>query len=99
MCTNAEKAFAGCPKQRTNVRVYNGKVRARRNPPRDRASASCRMHARGRCGAQRAAEAGRVLLFPQLAFALTADEQRFLTPAAADGTSKNISFDPATGRL
>ena len=50
-------------------------------------------------GAQRAAEAGRVLLFPQLTFALTEDERRFLTPACADGKSKNISLDPASGRI
>jgi hypothetical protein len=45
-----------------------------------------------------ALEAGRVLFLPQLTFALEPDEQRFLTPAAADNTRKNISLDPATGR-
>jgi hypothetical protein len=45
-----------------------------------------------------ALESGRVILLPGLAFTLAPDEGGFLTPAAADQTRKNISFDPATGR-
>ena len=45
-----------------------------------------------------ALEAGKVLYFPRLAFALTADEQRFLTPAIRDPKARNISLD-AAGRL
>lgn len=45
-----------------------------------------------------ALEAGKVLFFPQLSFALAPAEARFLTPQAADNTRKNISFDPASGR-
>ncbi len=45
-----------------------------------------------------ALEAGKVLYFPRLAFALTADERRFLTPAIRDPKTRNISLD-AAGRL
>ena len=45
-----------------------------------------------------ALESGKVLFLPNLAFALGPAETRFLTPAAADNTRKNISFDPASGR-
>ncbi len=38
-----------------------------------------------------------MLILPQLAFALAADEQRFLSPRWSDGRAKNISFDG--GRL
>jgi len=34
-----------------------------------------------------------VLVFPHLAFALTTDEQRFLSPQWSDDRAKNISFD------
>jgi hypothetical protein len=44
-----------------------------------------------------ALEAGRVVAFPRLAFAVTAAERRLLDAAASDGRSKNISYDPATG--
>jgi len=37
-------------------------------------------------------EGGHVLCFPHLAFALSAQEQRFLTPAISDGKAKNISL-------
>ena len=39
-----------------------------------------------------ALEAGKVLFFPQLAFTLTADEQRLLTPSVRDPKSRNISL-------
>jgi hypothetical protein len=45
-----------------------------------------------------ALEAGKVLYFPRLAFTLSADEQRFLTPAVRDPNARNISLD-AQGRL
>ncbi|WP_374622025.1 Kdo hydroxylase family protein [Pandoraea sp.] len=44
-------------------------------------------------------EAGKVLYFPHLAFAIDADEQRLLDPAIADPKRKNISLDPKTGVL
>jgi len=37
-------------------------------------------------------EAGRVLYFPRLSFALEDDERRFLDPIWSDGKSKNISY-------
>lgn len=37
-------------------------------------------------------EGGHVLCFPHLAFALSVEEQRFLTPAISDGKAKNISL-------
>jgi len=37
-------------------------------------------------------EAGHVLCFPHLAFALSVEEQRLLTPAISDGKAKNISL-------
>jgi hypothetical protein len=43
-----------------------------------------------------ALEAGRVLLFPHLAFDLSEEERAFLTPAVL-AKSKNVSFNPATG--
>jgi hypothetical protein len=46
-----------------------------------------------------ALERGRVLHCPGLAFTLEAPEQRFLSPTWRDGSRKNISYDPATGRL
>lgn len=45
-----------------------------------------------------ALERGDVLLFPQLAFALSTDEQRAMT-AAVSGSNKNVSFDPTRGQL
>lgn len=41
----------------------------------------------------RTLEGGSVLVLPQLAFPLAADEQRFLSPRWSDGRAKNISFD------
>lgn len=46
-----------------------------------------------------ALEAGRVLFLPQLAFQVAPGEQRFLTPDVAGGDRKNVSFDPASGKL
>jgi 3-deoxy-D-manno-octulosonic acid hydroxylase-like protein len=47
--------------------------------------------------AVRALEAGKVLFLPRLAFQTATDEASFLTGAAAGGTRKNVSLDPATG--
>jgi len=44
-------------------------------------------------------EAGKVLFFRNLAFALKPDEQRFLTPDCADQQSKNVSYDAISGNL
>jgi hypothetical protein len=41
----------------------------------------------------RTLEGGGVLILPQLAFPLAADEQRFLSPRWSDDRAKNISFD------
>ena len=49
--------------------------------------------------ALKALEAGKVVFLPRLAFRLTAEEERFLRPDAAGGERKNISLDPATGKL
>jgi hypothetical protein len=43
-------------------------------------------------------EAGRVLFLPDLAFPLDEHERAFLSPATVD-RSKNVSFDPARGKL
>ena len=49
--------------------------------------------------AQTALEAGHVLLMPHLPFTPLPTETRFLTSGAASGGRKNVSFDPATGKL
>ena len=46
-----------------------------------------------------ALECGSVLYFPDLCFPLKESEGSFLTPAAADGRSKNISYDPGADRV
>src|SRR5438128_3336696 len=46
-----------------------------------------------------ALEAGNVLFLPDLRFAVDASETSTLFTPAILGTSKNASFDPATGRL
>lgn len=46
-----------------------------------------------------ALESGRVLFFPDLSFRLMPGEEVFLDPAIADGSRKNISFDPVRGRV
>lgn len=43
--------------------------------------------------AARALESGAVLVLPQLGFALSADERRFLSPEWSDGRAKNISLE------
>ena len=45
-----------------------------------------------------ALEDGQVLFFPQLAFKLTDDEARFLTPELV-GDAKNVSYDYATRKI
>lgn len=45
-----------------------------------------------------ALEAGKVLYFPRLAFSLTEQEKRFLTPAIRDPKTRNISLE-INGRL
>ena len=45
-----------------------------------------------------ALEQGEVLHLPKLAFALQEGEETLLDPALCDGRSKNISYDPVTGR-
>jgi hypothetical protein len=52
------------------------------------------------CGrAMRALEEGRVLVLPRLAFRTEPEEAPFLSADAAGGERKNISLDPATGRI
>lgn len=46
-----------------------------------------------------AAESGQVLYFPRLGFTVQPDELRLLDPAIADPQRKNISLDPAGGKL
>ena len=46
-----------------------------------------------------ALEDGKVLYFPRLGFALSADERQFLDPAVANAKSKNVSRDPKSGAL
>lgn len=48
--------------------------------------------------ALRALEAGQVLFFPNLAFEIAPEEKKFLSPAIVNG-AKNVSFNPATGKL
>ena len=44
-------------------------------------------------------EAGGLVLFPDMAFELTADERPLLDPAISNGRSKNVSLDPVTGQV
>lgn len=45
-------------------------------------------------------EAGKILFFPHLSFALDNGEQRFLSPQwLAAGSAKNVSFDPRAGQV
>ena len=46
-----------------------------------------------------ALERGAVLFFPDLTFSLSDDEKPFLDAGVADGKAKNISLDPATGKM
>jgi hypothetical protein len=52
-----------------------------------------------RADAVQALEVGRVLVLRGLPFLVEADEMQFLRADAAGGERKNISLDPATGRL
>jgi hypothetical protein len=57
--------------------------------------------AAAKAGSNRAAqvlEKGGLVLFPEMAFALEADERALLDPAIL-GKSKNVSLDPATGEV
>jgi hypothetical protein len=49
--------------------------------------------------AARELEAGQVLFMPRLKFALTAGEQRFLSPQWSDGKAKNVSYDPPAAQI
>jgi len=44
-------------------------------------------------------ESGHVLYFPHLPFRLKDDEREFLSEGVSSGESKNISYDPVTGKL
>ena len=44
-------------------------------------------------------ESGSVLFLPNLAFTLLESEKQFLDAGVSDGKAKNISLDPATGRM
>ena len=46
-----------------------------------------------------ALEAGRVILCNSLPFEVAPDEAGFLNPAVGDDSRKNVSLDPATGKL
>lgn len=46
-----------------------------------------------------ALEAGKIIYLPNLPFRIEANENSFLTPGSAGDARKNISFDPATGRV
>src|SRR3990167_10703302 len=44
-------------------------------------------------------ESGDILYFPQLAFTLTDEEKKFLTPEYADPNSKNIGYNAEKKKL
>lgn len=46
-----------------------------------------------------ALETGRVAFLPHLSFELAEDERYLLSPKWSDGKAKNISYDPATGKV
>jgi len=46
-----------------------------------------------------ALESGQVLFFPNLAFTLSQSERQFLHAGVSDGRAKNISLEPATGKM
>ncbi len=52
-----------------------------------------------RARALSALESGSVLFFPNLAFTLFESEKQFLNAGVSDGKAKNISLDPATGKM
>lgn len=47
----------------------------------------------------RALEQGQLLHLPHLAFSLSADERRFLSPRWSDGKAKNVSYDPSARHI
>jgi hypothetical protein len=47
----------------------------------------------------RALETGLVLYLPRLAFKLSAEERRFLSPQWSDGKAKNVSYEPAAQQI
>jgi hypothetical protein len=49
--------------------------------------------------ARAALEAGSILFFPRLAFALDEAARGLMSPAVSDGKAKNVSFDPVSGML
>jgi hypothetical protein len=58
--------------------------------------------AAAKAGSNRAAsvlEAGGLVLFPEMAFPLEADERPLVDPAILSGKSKNVSLDPVSGRV
>jgi len=57
------------------------------------------LDAAGAALATRELESGSVLFLPHLKFALTASEQRFLSPQWSDGRAKNVSYDPAAAEI
>jgi hypothetical protein len=46
-----------------------------------------------------AIESGKVLYFPKLRFALNRDEDVLLSPTVLGGGDKNVSYDPANGKI
>ncbi|HEX4028608.1 MAG TPA: Kdo hydroxylase family protein [Rhizomicrobium sp.] len=46
-----------------------------------------------------ALESGQILFFPNLAFVLSGSEKQFLDAGVSDGKAKNISLDPASGKM
>ena len=46
-----------------------------------------------------ALEHGQLLHLPRLAFSLSADERRFLSPRWSDGKAKNVSYSPVTRQI
>ena len=57
------------------------------------------LHTNMASSAVTALEDGKVLYFPRLAFALSAGETHFLSPAFADAKAKNVSLDANTDAL
>jgi hypothetical protein len=52
-----------------------------------------------RTKARTSLESGHVLYFPRLPFQLESNERNFLVESVSSGASKNISYDPVTGKL
>ena len=60
---------------------------------------NCSIDGATRAEAREALESGCVLFFPKLSFHVESAEREFLKASVANGRAKNISLDPATGRL